>query len=91
MVPVFAADDPANAPVGQWYSHPMASACSGSETLGATRPDGSRCTWKMRPDARVMRGWQLFASGLNATGLRCDFRNPDLGPNCTPFARQILG
>ena len=90
MIPVFSGDDSPNAPVGHWYSHPQSGSCRAGEALGIVRADGSRCLWRQRSDARVMRGWQLYAAGLNTTGLRCNFRNPaTLGPGCSPLAAQI--
>ena len=91
MMPVFAIDDEDAAPIGRWYSHSAASACKESEQLGATRADGSRCTWKMQPNARVMRGWQLYAAGLNATGLAAAkvAQCAASGPSCSPLAAQI--
>jgi hypothetical protein len=37
--------------------------------LGSATPFGTHqpCTWKPRPVARVVRGWELYAAGFNAT------------------------
>ncbi len=91
MMNVFAADDEDNAPVGRWYSHPAGAACRSNEKLGTVRPDGSRCTWKQSPFARTIRGWQLYAAGLNASGLAVDKLAGCLtnAPSCSPVAAQI--
>jgi len=86
MVNVFGGDD--NRRVGKWYSHPEGGACRAGEPLGHVRPDGSRCTWREQPMVRVLRGWQLYAAGLNATGLRCN-PNEGFGELCSPLIDQI--
>lgn len=86
MINVFGGGD--NTPVGKWYSHPEGGACRAGEPLGYVRPDGSRCTWRVRPMVRVVRGWQLYAAGLNATGLRCD-PSEGVGSSCAPLVEQI--
>lgn len=54
--------------LGAWYSHPKATECSESETVGAARPGGAPpCTWKRRSDARVLYGRQLLQHGWNRT------------------------
>lgn len=53
--------------LGSWYSHPAATECREEEQVGAHRADGSRCTWKRRPMARVVRGWQVLHHGWNTT------------------------
>jgi hypothetical protein len=77
--------------VGRWYSHPAGVACKSNEKLGALRPDGSRCTWKQSQSARTMRGWQLYAAGLNASGLATERLAGCLtnAPGCSPLAAQI--
>ena len=91
MVDVFARDDETDHAIGKWYSHPAGAACASGEKLGAVRPDGSRCTWKQSQSARTMRGWQLYAAGLNASGLAVDKLAGCLSnaPSCSPAAAQI--
>ena len=36
----------------------------------------------------VVRGWQLYAAGLNSSGLMCP-KNGSIGANCSPTAQQI--
>jgi hypothetical protein len=88
MEPVFAIDSADEDPIGYWYSYPIAAVCHEKETLGSVRPDGSKCTWKRRPLARVIHGWQLFPAGMNATGLRGD-PAAGLGPEAAPLGSQI--
>ena len=88
MIDVFALDNKDDDPIGRWYSHPLVAECRGAEPLGNVRHDGSRCTWKQRKVARVMRGWQLYAAGLNASGLNCD-PSAGVGESCAPNAAQI--
>ena len=91
MIDVFARDDENDNAIGKWYSHPAGAACVSNEKLGAVRPDGSRCTWKQSQSARTMRGWQLYAAGLNASGLALDKLAGCLSnaPSCSPVAAQI--
>eukprot|EP00040_Diaphanoeca_grandis_P041862 m.263656 g.263656 ORF g.263656 m.263656 type:complete len:440 (+) comp51514_c0_seq1:109-1428(+) len=88
MIPVFAADDEDSTPIGKWYSHPLRAECSGKQPLGSQKQDGTICTWKLRPHARVMRGWQLYSAGLNSTNMNC---NPTagIGANCSPNATLV--
>ncbi len=45
----------------------------------------------MQPNARVMRDWQLYAAGPNATGLTAAkvAQCAASGPSCSPVAAQI--
>jgi hypothetical protein len=56
-------------PVGVWYHHPWGTECYPGSELGSPTSFGTRqpCTWKPRPIARVVRGWELYAGGLNTT------------------------
>mmetsp|Transcript_76614 Transcript_76614/g.135172 ORF Transcript_76614/g.135172 Transcript_76614/m.135172 type:complete len:389 (+) Transcript_76614:100-1266(+) len=54
-------------PLGRWFSHPKETECTEFEKVGATRADGSQCTWKRRADMRVFRGWEIEANGWNKT------------------------
>ena len=65
MLSVFASDDADNSPIGKWYSQPRNGECRSDEPLGATRGDGSRCTWKMRP---VSRGTAPLCRGIPPFG-----------------------
>lgn len=51
--------------LGYWYSTPTDTECNESEVLGAVRMDGSVCTWKRRPEARVVRGGDALDFGWN--------------------------
>jgi len=64
MMPVFFGGQQA---LGAWYSHPKATECAEHEELRERRSDGTVCTWKRRPAARVMRGWQVLEAGWNAS------------------------
>lgn len=60
---------PVGVPVqlGNWYSHPKAGECRETEEVGVIRRDGSQCTWKTRPDARVVHGLDLLHAGFNTS------------------------
>mmetsp|Transcript_49553 Transcript_49553/g.91399 ORF Transcript_49553/g.91399 Transcript_49553/m.91399 type:complete len:423 (+) Transcript_49553:63-1331(+) len=50
---------------GMWFSHPSHSECMEDELVGDRRADGTQCTWKRRPVARVIRGHEAQAQGWN--------------------------
>jgi hypothetical protein len=50
--------------IGHWYSHPKATECIEHEAVGSIRKDGTMCTWKRQPLARVLRGWQVEKEGF---------------------------
>lgn len=88
MMDIFAKDG--DAPIGRWYSHPAATACRLHEPLGSKRADGTVCTWKEAAAARTIRGWQLYAAGLNTTNLACPIGDlASGGPKCAPYAAQV--
>lgn len=53
--------------LGHWYSHPKDAECKESEAVGAVRADGTACTWKRHPEARVVRGGNALDFGWNMT------------------------
>lgn len=53
--------------IGVWYSHPKNTECSELETVGQPRADGSICTWKRNPEARVLRGHDALKAGWNTS------------------------
>lgn len=64
MMPVFFSGP---SQLGNWYSHPVEAECTEDEAVGSHRKDGSQCTWKRRPDARIFKGFELIEAGWNLT------------------------
>mmetsp|Transcript_65295 Transcript_65295/g.156061 ORF Transcript_65295/g.156061 Transcript_65295/m.156061 type:complete len:436 (+) Transcript_65295:55-1362(+) len=52
---------------GMWFSHPSKTECMEDELVGNVRADGTQCTWKRRPVARLVRGYEIKAHGWNGT------------------------
>jgi hypothetical protein len=53
--------------LGYWYSTPKDTECGESEVVGTVRADGTTCTWKRHPEARVVRGGDALDFGWNIT------------------------
>lgn len=68
--------------LGRWYSHPKVTECSEDEAVGEVRSDGSTCTWKRRPFARTLRGWQLLKEGFQIPG-------GDIAGNITALLEKV--
>lgn len=59
--------------LGHWYSTPKATECHETEAVGTARADGTTCTWKRHPEARVVRGGDVLDFGWNmSTGKHID-------------------
>lgn len=64
--------------LGYWYSTPKDAECQETEIVGTVRADGTSCTWKRHPEARVVRGGDaLDFGGWNATSSRHGFGKLD--------------
>jgi len=49
--------------LGYWYSTPKDAECQETEIVGTVRADGTSCTWKRYPEARVVRGGDALDFG----------------------------
>ncbi|CAK0808932.1 unnamed protein product [Prorocentrum cordatum] len=76
--------------LGAWYSHPKATECAEHEELRERRSDGTVCTWKRRPAARVMRGWQVLEAGWNASSGPMRSVDPEQVAQNAAVVRKVL-
>jgi hypothetical protein len=76
--------------LGRWYSHPKATECREDEEVGSQRADGTECTWKRRPAARVIRGWEVLDAGWNITSLGHMAMDPAMVRQNTEVVYKVL-
>ena len=86
MMPVYVPGE--QKPIGRWYSHPFVTYCPPGVPLGTLTGYGVPCTWQQRAVTRIVRGWQMFAAGFNATAPNGCTAVPG-STSCKPEAAQV--